>query len=89
MPKTLQTYVDVARKLLPGDIALIKCENGDSYNGEVDSVRDSGGDRVVVVMAPGTSCWLDEEPKPFDLHPNTYAEIPIRATTRVFPADAA
>jgi hypothetical protein len=87
MSKTLETYVDVARRLLPGDIVLIKRENGDNYNGKVDSVRDSGGGRVVVVMAPGTSCWLSEEPGPFDLHPDTFVELPIYPTTRVFPAN--
>jgi hypothetical protein len=87
MPKTLENYVDVARRLVQSEVVLIKCENGDKYNGEVHEVRDSGGGRVVVVMAPGTSCWLSDEPEPFDLHPNTYAELPILVTTRVFPAD--
>lgn len=87
MPKTLKTYVDVARRLLPGEVALVRCENGDKYNGEVHEVQDSGGDRVVVVFGPGTSCWLVEESEPFDLHENTYAEVSIRATTEVYPAD--
>lgn len=83
MPKT---YVDVARRLIPGEIALVRCENGDKYNGEVHEIKDSGGGRVSLVFGPGTSCWLAEEPEPFDLHANTYAEVSIKATTEVYSA---
>lgn len=79
----METYIDIAARLVPGNIVRVDCPNGDSYMGEVDAVQSGGR---MLTIGPGYSCFIDDpEIGGYFNITDSYVQISVDVTTRVFP----